>query len=132
MLGTSHKDLVRELGHNRPQTNDKLMDVVANYVASDEAVGVFFGHKGKAPVDDDESPSIGSKKNNNKKKKARQNKCEAIDDDFIVVVERKKPRGPPEGVIFDKRLKEPCPYHMGGNHKFEDCRMLKITSTTWA
>ena len=41
-------------------------------------------------------------------------------------MERKKPRGPPEGAIFDKLLKEPCPYHKGGaNHKLEDCRMLK-------
>jgi len=41
-------------------------------------------------------------------------------------MERKRPRGPPEGAIFDKMLKEPCPYHKGGaNHKLEDCRMLK-------
>ena len=41
-------------------------------------------------------------------------------------MERKKPRGPPEGAVFDKILKEPYPYHKGGaNHKLEDCRMLK-------
>jgi len=41
-------------------------------------------------------------------------------------MERKRPRGPPEGGIFDKMLKEPCPYHKGGaNHKLEDYRMLK-------
>jgi hypothetical protein len=48
------------------------MDVVANYAASEEAVGAFFNHendKGKAPADDDEGPSKGPKKN--KKKKAR-------------------------------------------------------------
>jgi len=28
--------------------------------------------------------------------------------------------------VFDKMLKELCPYHKGGaNHKLEDCRMLK-------
>jgi len=44
-------------------------------------------------------------------------------------MERKRPRGPPEGAIFDKMLKEPCPYHKGGaNHKLEDCRMLKMHS----
>jgi len=33
---------------------------------------------------------------------------------------------PPKGVVFDKMLKEPCPYHKGeANHKLEDCRMLK-------
>ena len=41
-------------------------------------------------------------------------------------MERKRPRQPAEGAIFDKMLKEPCPYHKGGaNHKIEDCRMLK-------
>jgi len=41
-------------------------------------------------------------------------------------MECKRPRGPPEGAIFDKMLKEPCPYHKGvANHKLEDCRMLK-------
>jgi len=41
-------------------------------------------------------------------------------------MERKRPRGPPEGAIFHKMLKEPCTYHKGGaNHKLEDCRMLK-------
>jgi hypothetical protein len=105
------------------------MDVVANYVAGEETVSTFFSQendKGKASVDDNEGPTRGPKKNNNKKKKARQGKREAIDDDFIAAVEHKKPQGPPKGAIFDKMLKEPCPYHKGGaNHKLEDCRMLK-------
>ena len=70
-------------------------------------------------------PSRGPKKNK-KKKKARQLQREALDDDLVAAVERKKPRGPPEGAIFDKMLKEPYPYHKGGaNHKLEDCRILK-------
>jgi hypothetical protein len=40
-------------------------------------------------------------------------------DDLVAAVEHKKPRGPPEGAIFDKMLKG------GVNHKLEDCRMLK-------
>jgi len=58
--GTTSRDLVRELGRNRPQTVDELMDVVANYAAGEEAVGAFFsceGRKGKPPTDDDEGPS---------------------------------------------------------------------------
>jgi len=104
------------------------MDVVANYAAGEEVVGAFFsyeGSKGKAPADDDEGPSRGPKKSK-KKKKARPFKWEALDDDLVPAMERKKPQGPPEGAIFDKMLKEPCPYHKGGaNHKLEDCRMLK-------
>ena len=91
--GTTCMDLVRELGRNRPQTIDELMDMVANYAAGEEAVGAFFSHegsKGKAPVDDDEGPSRGSKKSK-KKKKARPFKQEALDDDFVAAAECKKP-----------------------------------------
>ena len=126
--GTACRDLVRELGRNRPQTVDELMDMVANYAAGEEAVGAFFsneGSKGKAPVDDDEGPSRGSKKNN-KKNKARPFKREVLEDDFVAAAERKKPRGPLEGAVFDKMLNEPYPYHKGGaNHKLEAYCMLK-------
>jgi len=126
--GTTSQDLVWELGRNCPQTVDELMDVVANYAAGEEAVGAFFsyeGRKGKPPADDDEGPSRGPK-NNKKKKKTRLFQREDIDDDLVSAMERKRSRGPLEGAIFDKMLKEPYPYHKGGsNHKLEDCRMLK-------
>ena len=119
---------MRESGQNHPQNVDELMDVVANYAAGEEAVGAFFsceGGKGKSPADDDEGPSRGPKKNK-KKKKAWPFQREALDDDLVAAMERKRPRGPTEGAIFDKMLKEPCPYHKGGgNHRLEDCRMLK-------
>ena len=72
--GTTCRDLVRELGRNRPQTVDELMDVVANYAAGEEAVGAFFsqeGSKSKALADDDEGPSRGPKKSKKKKKKKK-------------------------------------------------------------
>jgi len=126
--GTTSRDLAWELGRNRPQTVDELMDVVANYAAGEEAVGAFFsceGSKGKSPADDDEGPSRGPKKNK-KKKKVRPFQREAPDDDLVAAMDCKRPQGPPEGAIFDRMLKEPCHYHKGGaNHKLEDCRMLK-------
>ena len=85
-----------ELGRNRPPNVDELMDVVANYATSEEALGPFFSHecdKGKAPADDDEGPSKGAKRKK-KKKKTRQIKREALDDVFIAAVERKMPQGP--------------------------------------
>ena len=92
--GTTCRDLVRELGRNRPQTVDELMDVVANYAAGEEVVGAFFSHegsKGKAPTDNDEGPSREPKKSK-KKKEARPFKREALDDDDVVAAtERKKP-----------------------------------------
>ena len=69
--GTTCKDLVRELGWNRPQIVDELMDVVASYNVNEEAVSAIFSHesdKGKVPADDDEGPSKGPKKNKKKKK----------------------------------------------------------------
>jgi hypothetical protein len=90
-------------------------------------VGAFVRRerrKGKQPADDDEGPSRGPKKS--KKKKIRPFQREDLDDDLVAAMERKKPRGPPDGGIFDKMLEEPCPYHKGGaNHKLKDCRMLK-------
>ena len=86
---------MRELGQNLPKTVDELMDVVANYVAGEEAVGAFFsceGGKGKSPADDDEGPSRGPKKN--KKKKARPFQREALDDDLVAAMDRKRPRAP--------------------------------------
>jgi len=79
------------------------MDVVANYAAGEEAVGAFFsceGRKGKQPADEDGTPSRGLKKNK-KKQKVRQFKQENFDDDLVAAMERNKPRGPPDGGIFD-------------------------------
>ena len=83
------------------------------------------------PADEDEGPSRGPKKSK-KKKKAQLFQREALDDDLFAAMERKRPRGPPEGALFDKMLKESCPYHKGGaNHKLEDCRMLKKHFDAW-
>ena len=84
---------MRELGQNRPQTVDELMDIVANYAAKEEAVDAFFsceGRKGKPPTDDDEGPSRGPKKNK-KKKKPRPFQREDLDDDLVAAMERKRP-----------------------------------------
>ena len=82
---------MRELGWNRPQTVDELMDVVANYATGEEAVGAFFscdGGKGKSPADDDEGPSRGSKKRK-KKKKSRPFQWEVLDEDLVTAMDRK-------------------------------------------
>jgi hypothetical protein len=72
------------------------------------------------------SSSRGSKRNK-KKKKNHQGKQEALADDLVATTDHKKPRGPPlDGDIFNKMLKEPCPYHKGPrNHNLEDCHMLQ-------
>jgi hypothetical protein len=131
LFGTTCKELVRELGRSTPITTNGLMDIITNFTAGEKAVGAIFGSdrdKGKRKDEDPTSSSWGSKRNNNNKKnKNQQGKQEAPADDLVAAADRKKPRGPPGGGIFDKMLKEPCPYHKGPtNHNLEDCHMLRI------
>jgi hypothetical protein len=127
LSGTTCKELVRELGRNTPITANGLMDIITNFTVGEEAVGAIFGSdqdKGKHKEEDPTGSSQSSKRK--KKKKNQQDKQEAPTDDLIAVVDRKKPRGPPCGGIFNKMLKEPCPYHKGPtNHNLEDCHMLR-------
>jgi hypothetical protein len=127
LSGTTCKELVRELGRSTPITANGLMDIITNFTAGKEAVGAIFGSnqdKGKRKEEDPTSSSRGSKRN--KKKKNQQGKQEAPADDLVAATDCKKPRGPPGGGIFDKMLKEPCPYHKGPmNHNLEDCHMLR-------
>jgi hypothetical protein len=114
LSGTTYKELVRELGRNTPTTANELMDIVTNYTNGEEAVGAIFGgdqDKGKRKDEDPESSNRGTKSNNRKKKKNQQGKREAAVDDLVAATDRKKPRGPADGGIFDKMLKESCPYH---------------------
>jgi hypothetical protein len=117
LSGTTCKELVRELGRNTPTTANKLMDIITNYAVGEEAVGVIFGgdqDKGKRKDEEPKGSNRGAKRNNRKKKKKnQQGKHEATTDDLVVAADRKKPRGPPGGGIFDKMLKELCPYTRG-------------------
>jgi hypothetical protein len=128
LSGTTYKELVQELGCNTPITANELMDIVTNYATSEEAVSAIFGgdqDKGKRK-DEEPEGSNWSTKRSNRKKKNQQGKREATADDLIAAADRKKPRGPPSGGIFDKMLKEPCPYHKGPtDHNLEDCHMLR-------
>jgi hypothetical protein len=105
------------------------MDIITNFAAGEEIVGAIYGSdqdKGKHKEEDPMGSSRGSKKNNRKKKKNQQDKQEAPTGDLVAAVDRKKPRGPPSGGIFDKMLKEPCSYHKcPTNHNLEGCHMLR-------
>jgi hypothetical protein len=105
------------------------MDIVTNFIAGEEAVGAIFGgdpERGEQKVDDPVSSTRGSKRNNRKKKKGQHGKLEAPADELVAATKHKKPRGPPGGGVFDKMLKEPCPYHKGlTNHNLKDCHMLR-------
>jgi hypothetical protein len=67
LLGTTCKELVRELGRNTPITANELMDIVTNYVAGEEAVGAIFGGdqgKGKHKDKEPKGSNRGTKRNN--------------------------------------------------------------------
>jgi hypothetical protein len=81
--------------------------------------------QGRQPDDVPEaSAQRGAKK---KSKKKSQAKRDAVDADLVAAAEHKNPRKPPEGAnLFDKMLKESCPYHQGPiKHTLEECVMLR-------
>jgi hypothetical protein len=65
--------------------------------------------------------------NKKKGKKKSQAKRDAADADLVAAAEYKNPRKPLGGAnLFDKMLKEPCPYHQGPvKHTLEECVMLR-------
>ena len=54
-------------------------------------------------------------------------KRDAADADLVAAAEYKNPWKPPRGAnLFDKMLKEPCPYHQAPvKHTLEECVMLR-------
>jgi hypothetical protein len=74
LSSTTCKELVQELGRSTPITANGLMDIITNFVASEEAVSAIFGSdqdKGKRKAKDPVSSSQGSKRNKKKKKKKK-------------------------------------------------------------
>jgi hypothetical protein len=81
--------------------------------------------QGRPPEDVPEaSTQRGAKKKGKKKSQAKR---DVADADLVAAAEHKNPRRPPGGAnLFDKMLKEPCPYHQGPvKHTLEECAMLR-------
>jgi hypothetical protein len=103
LAGTTYRDLASE-----------LMDIATKFASGQEAVEAIFRKdkqpQGRQPEDVPEaSTQCGTKK---KGKKNSQAKRDAADVDLVAAAEYKNPRKPPGGAnLFDKMLKEPCPYH---------------------
>jgi hypothetical protein len=109
------------------------MDIATKFASGQEAVEAIFRKdkqpQGRQPEDVPEaSAQRGTKKKNKKKnKKKSQAKRDATDADLVAAAEYKNPRKPPRGAnLFDKMLKESCPYHQGPvKHTLEKCVMLR-------
>jgi hypothetical protein len=79
---------------------------------------------GKAEDDPEAPVQHGTKKKARKRAQAKRND---VDADLIAAAEHRNPRKPPGGAnVFDKMLKESCPYHRGPvKHTLEECDMLR-------
>jgi hypothetical protein len=105
------------------------MDIATKFASGQEAVEAIFRKdkqpQGRPPEDVPEaSTQRGAKKKGKKKSQAKR---DAADADLVATADYKNPRKPPGGAnLFDKMLKEPCPYHQGPvKHTLEECAMLR-------
>jgi hypothetical protein len=105
------------------------MDIATKFASGQEAVEAIF-RKDKQPQgrQQEDVPEASAQRGTKKKaKKKAQAKRDTADVDLIAVVEHRNPRKPPRGAnLFDKMLKESCPYHLGPvKHTLEECVMLR-------
>jgi hypothetical protein len=129
LAGTTCRDLVSKLGHKTPTRASELMEIATKFASGQEATEAIFRKdkqpQGRQPEDVPEaSTQCGTKKKGKKKSQAKR---DAVDADLVAAAEYKNPRKPPGGAnLFDKMLKEPCPYHQGPvKHTLEECVMLR-------
>jgi hypothetical protein len=104
------------------------MDIAIKFASGQEAIEAIFWKdkqpQGRQKEDDpEETVQHGMKKKTRKKAQA---KCNTVDANLVAAAEHRNPRKPPGGAnVFDKMLKESCPYHRGPvKHTLEECDML--------
>jgi hypothetical protein len=129
LADTTCRDLVSKLGRKTPTKASELMDIATKFASRQEAVGAIFW-KDKQPQghqQEDVPEAFAQRGTKKKAKKKSQAKRDATDADLIAAVEHRNPRKPPGGAnLFDKMLKESCPYHQGPvKHTLEECVMLR-------
>jgi hypothetical protein len=127
LTGTTCHD-VSKLGRKTPTRASELMDIATKFASGQEAVEAIF-RKDKQPqgCPQEDVPEASAQRGTKKKgKKKSQAKRDAADADLVVAAEHRNPWKPPEGAnLFDKMLKESCPYHQGPvKHTLEECVML--------
>jgi hypothetical protein len=129
LAGTTCRDLVSKLGRKTPTKASELMDIATKFASVQEAVEAIF-RKDKQPQgrQQEDVPEASAQRGTKKKaKKKSQAKRDAADADLVAVAEHRNLRKPPRGAnLFDKMLKESCPYHQGPvKHTLEECVMLR-------
>jgi hypothetical protein len=129
LASTTCRDLVSKLDRKTPTRASELMDIPTKFASGQEAVEAIFQKdkqpQGRPPEDVPEaSAQRGARKKGKKKSQANR---DAADADLVAAAEHRNPRKPPGGAnLFDKMLKESCPYHQGPvKHTLEECVMLR-------
>jgi hypothetical protein len=105
------------------------MDIATKFASGQEVVETIFGND-KQPQErqQEDIPEASAQRGTKKKgKKKSQAKRDVADADLVAAAEHRNPRKPPRGAnMFDKMLKESCPYHQGPvKHTLEECVMLR-------
>jgi hypothetical protein len=125
LAGTTCRDLVSKLGRKTPTKASELMDIATKFASGQEAVEAIF-RKDKQPQgrQPEDVPEASAQRGTKKKSQAKR---DAADADLVAAAEHRNPRKPPGGAnLFDKMLKESCPYHQGPvKHTLEECVMLQ-------
>jgi hypothetical protein len=128
LAGTTCHDLVSKLGRKTPTRASELMDIATKFASGQEAVEAIF-RKDKQPQGrpQEDVPEASAQRGMKKGKKKLQVKRDAADADLVAAAEHRNPRKPPGGAnLFNKMLKESCPYHQGPvKHTLEECVMLR-------
>jgi hypothetical protein len=129
LAGTTCRDLVSKLGRKTPTRVSELMDIATKFASGQEAVEAIF-RKDRQPQgrQQEDVPEAYAQRGTKKKgKKRSQAKRDAADADLVAATEHRNPRKPPGGAnLFNKMLKESCPYHQGPvKHTLEECVMLR-------
>jgi hypothetical protein len=120
---------VSKLRRKTPTKASELMDIATKFASGQEAVEAIF-HKYKKPQErqKEDAPEASVQRGTKRKaKKKTQAKRDVVDADLVAAAEHRNPRKPPVGAnMFDKMLKESCPYHRGPiKHTLEECDMLR-------
>jgi hypothetical protein len=129
LADTTCHDLVSKLGRKTPTKASELMDIATKFASGQEAVEAIF-RKDKQPQgrQQEDVPEASAQRGTKKKaKKKSQAKRDTADADLVAAAGHRNPRKPPGGAnLFDKMLKESCPYHQGPvKHTLEECVMLR-------
>jgi hypothetical protein len=129
LASTTCRDLVSKLGRKTPTKASELMDIATKFAFGLEAVeAIFWKDKQPQGRQKEDAPEASVQRGMKKKtRKKAQAKCDAVDADLVAAAEHRNPRKPPGGAnMFDKMLKESCPYHRGPvKHTLEECDMLR-------